>query len=226
MAGRKIFLAKTNWSFYETSSLFLSNFTHSLRLNCHSACPLSQEHYSPRGQAVSTSHFCVHVQRRFALAKRFCKFGGQNPPLTPRSQKNHDFRISTANLQSTITFSVSHGSSWGVACANDSWRRLVLLESNTLYASGHVEWQFRHNLFSKMTRRDGLSSLKSNILSAVGMLSCSWGGNYVTRRDGLSSWRVIFYWQRACWVATEAQTMYKIWIEKWRFRMEAPIRFR
>ena len=32
---------------------------------------------------------------------------------------------------------------------------------------------------AEVTRRDGLSSLKSNILSAVGMLSGSWGGNYV-----------------------------------------------
>ena len=31
----------------------------------------------------------------------------------------------------------------------------------------------------KVTRRDGLSSLKGNTLSAVGMLSGSWGGNYV-----------------------------------------------
>ena len=32
---------------------------------------------------------------------------------------------------------------------------------------------------TEVTRRDGLSSLKSNILSPVGMLSGSWGGNYV-----------------------------------------------
>ena len=32
---------------------------------------------------------------------------------------------------------------------------------------------------TEVTRRDGLSSLKNNILSAVGMLSGSWGGNYV-----------------------------------------------
>ena len=32
---------------------------------------------------------------------------------------------------------------------------------------------------TQVTRRDGLSSLKSNILSPVGMLSGSWGGTYV-----------------------------------------------
>ena len=32
---------------------------------------------------------------------------------------------------------------------------------------------------TEVTRRDGSSSLKSNILSAVGMLSGSWGGTYV-----------------------------------------------
>ena len=32
---------------------------------------------------------------------------------------------------------------------------------------------------TEVTRRDGLSALKSNILSPVGMLSGSWGGKYV-----------------------------------------------
>ena len=40
---------------------------------------------------------------------------------------------------------------------------------------------------TEVTRRDGLSSLKSNILSPVGMLSGSWGGNYVWQ-VGWKSW--------------------------------------
>ena len=44
----------------------------------HARC--HKEYYSPRGQAVSTSHFCVRAQRFFALAKRFCKFEGPKSP--------------------------------------------------------------------------------------------------------------------------------------------------
>ena len=40
---------------------------------------------------------------------------------------------------------------------------------------------------TEVTRRDGLSSLKSNILSPVGMLSGSWGGTYVWQ-VGWKSW--------------------------------------
>ena len=41
MAAGKILLAKTNWSFHETSSLFVPKSIHSLRLSCHSTCPLA-----------------------------------------------------------------------------------------------------------------------------------------------------------------------------------------
>ena len=42
-----------------------------------------------------------------------------------------------------------------------------------------VDVKFALRGTTEVTRRDGLSSLKSNILSAVGMLSGSWGGNHV-----------------------------------------------
>ena len=58
----KILPAKTNWFFHEKSSLFQKILPHSLRSTCHSTCPLPVEYYSPRGQAVSTSHFCYHTQ--------------------------------------------------------------------------------------------------------------------------------------------------------------------
>ena len=40
---------------------------------------------------------------------------------------------------------------------------------------------------AEVTRRDGLSSVNTNILSAVCMLSGSWGGNYVWQ-VGWKSW--------------------------------------
>ena len=60
---RKILPAKTNWFFHEKFVLFQNFRIHSLRPTCHSTCPLPVEYYSPRGQAVSTSHFYVHAQR-------------------------------------------------------------------------------------------------------------------------------------------------------------------
>ena len=48
----------------------------------------------------------------------------------------------------------------------------------------------------------------------------------VTRRDGSTSWRVILLCQRACCVASEPQTMHKIWTGKLIFLMNSPIYFR
>ena len=42
VAGGKILLAQTNWFFHDKFSIFRPNFTHSLRLSCHSTCPLPQ----------------------------------------------------------------------------------------------------------------------------------------------------------------------------------------
>ena len=59
----KILPTKTTRCFHEKSSLFHNFLPHSLRSTCHVTCPLPIEYYSPRGQAVSTSHFCSHAQR-------------------------------------------------------------------------------------------------------------------------------------------------------------------
>ena len=49
---------------------------------------------------------------------------------------------------------------------SDSWRRLVLLESNTLWASGHVEWQFRRKLFSKIFWKSRIFGWKNQFVLA------------------------------------------------------------
>ena len=59
----KLVLAKTNWFFHPKIRLFQKFLPNSLCLTCHSTCPLAIEYYSPRGQAVSTSHFHVCPQR-------------------------------------------------------------------------------------------------------------------------------------------------------------------
>ena len=72
VAAGKILLTKTIRFFHGKTQLFDRKSTHSLRSTCHSTCPLSQRvllskrpsrlyesYYSPRGQAVSTSHFAL-----------------------------------------------------------------------------------------------------------------------------------------------------------------------
>ena len=77
----KLVLTKTIWFFHPKILLFQKNRSHSLCLNCHSTCPLAIEYYSPRGQAVSTSHFPPHGPKPWAhyrffdslwIALRFC----------------------------------------------------------------------------------------------------------------------------------------------------------
>ena len=59
--------------------------------HCH------KEYYSPRGQAVSTNHFCVHAQRFFASAKRFCIFKGHFSSTDVTFQQNFViFKFSTS----------------------------------------------------------------------------------------------------------------------------------
>ena len=45
----------------------------------------------------------------------------------------------------------------------------------------------------RVTRRDGLSPWRVILFGTAGMLSDKSTANYVTRRDGLASWRVIFF---------------------------------
>ena len=63
VAGAKILLAKTNWSF-QRNLHFSENFPHIVYASLatqHARC--HKEYYSPRGQAVSTSHITLQEDK-------------------------------------------------------------------------------------------------------------------------------------------------------------------
>ena len=68
VAGGKILPAKTIRCFHGKIAIFTTNFIHSLHLNCHSTCPLSQrilfsKETSRLYESFGEYHGCTHANR-------------------------------------------------------------------------------------------------------------------------------------------------------------------
>ena len=116
MAAGKILLAKTTRSFYEKYKIFAPNFAHSLRLNCHSTCPLPQRILlSKRTSRLYESLLITCVVPFLRKQSDFAFLEVQNSPeitlFRDLSACVTGHGSTHANLELVKDFSLSNGSS-------------------------------------------------------------------------------------------------------------------
>ena len=122
MTVRKILLAKTNWFFHAKSSLFDRNFTHSLHLTCHSTSPMSlRVLLSKRTSRLYESYSWYRAALILREQSDFANFEVLSGPEKSIFHEIWASSIFVVVIMSELgvapTFSISYGSSWGVACA-------------------------------------------------------------------------------------------------------------